>query len=156
MFDEAWLHRFRVLRNWIWRIWKLIGCLTFLLSWTLIHLYLHLTTSIYIRPLPVTRIWQRHHGPLTRYVKLRVAHAPGMPGMFSPPPRISYPDMHHGTCVTHVPWYMPRSLTSGWREKKFPAFPAHAQPQFYVSGKRPMTLNKSPRKERISLLLLWS
>ena len=26
------------------------------------------------------------HGPLTRYVKLRVAHAPGMPRMFSPPP----------------------------------------------------------------------
>ena len=24
------------------------------------------------------------HGPLTRYVKLQVAHAPGMPGMFSP------------------------------------------------------------------------
>ena len=26
------------------------------------------------------------HGPLARYVKLRVAHAPGMPGTFSPPP----------------------------------------------------------------------
>ena len=26
------------------------------------------------------------YGPLTRYVKLRVAHAPGMPGTFSPPP----------------------------------------------------------------------
>ena len=38
------------------------------------------------------------HGPLTRYVKLRVAHAPGMPGTFSPPPRNSDPDMHHGTC----------------------------------------------------------
>ena len=25
-----------------------------------------------------------YHGPLTRYVKLRVAHAPGMPGAFSP------------------------------------------------------------------------
>ena len=25
------------------------------------------------------------HGPLTRYVKLRVAHAPGMPVTFSPP-----------------------------------------------------------------------
>ena len=24
------------------------------------------------------------HGPLTRYVTLRVAHAPGMPGRFSP------------------------------------------------------------------------
>ena len=26
----------------------------------------------------------------------------------------SYPDMHHGTCVTHVPWCMPGSLTSGF------------------------------------------
>ena len=26
------------------------------------------------------------YGPLTRFVKLRVAHAPGMPGTFSPPP----------------------------------------------------------------------
>ena len=47
----------------------------------------------------------------SRYVKLRVAHAPGM---FSPPPQVSDPDMHHGTCVTHVPWCMPGSLTSGF------------------------------------------
>ena len=75
------------------------------------------------------------HGPLARYVKLRVAHAPGMPGMpgtFSLPPQVSDPDMHHGTCVTHVPWCMPGSLTSGflWSrrlQKTFPAFPAHAQ-----------------------------
>ena len=37
------------------------------------------------------------HGPLTRYVKLQVAHVPGMPGTFSPPPRVSDPDMYHGT-----------------------------------------------------------
>ena len=41
------------------------------------------------------------HGPLARYGNLRVAHAPGMPGSFPPPPRVSDPDMHHGTCVTH-------------------------------------------------------
>ena len=43
------------------------------------------------------------HGPLTKYVQLRVAHVPGMPEMFFPPPRDSVPDTHHGTCVTHVP-----------------------------------------------------
>ena len=37
-----------------------------------------------------------------------------MPGTFSPPPRVSDPDMHHGTCVTHVPWCMTGSLTSGF------------------------------------------
>ena len=41
------------------------------------------------------------NGPLARYVKLRVAHAPGMLGTFSPPPRVSDPDMHHGTCCDH-------------------------------------------------------
>ena len=56
-----------------------------------------------------------------------------MLGTFSPPPQVSDPDMHHGTCVTHVPWCMPGSLTRGFlwirrRGKTFPAFPAHAQP----------------------------
>ena len=57
------------------------------------------------------------NGPLSRYVKLRVAHAPGMPGTLFPPP------MHHGTCVTHVPRCMSGLLTSGflwswWRGKR--------------------------------------
>ena len=63
------------------------------------------------------------HGTLTRYVKLLVAHVPGMPGTFSMPPRVSDLGMHHCMCVTHVPWCMPESLTSGvlwsrWREKR--------------------------------------
>ena len=45
------------------------------------------------------------NGPLARYVKLRVAHAPGMPGTFSPP--------------------LTSSTGAG---KTFPAFPPHAQP----------------------------
>ena len=54
----------------------------------------------------VDSIWALN-GPLARYIKLRVAHATGMPGMFSPPPRVSDPDMHHGTlhgarAVMHV------------------------------------------------------
>ena len=60
------------------------------------------------------------HGPLSRYVKLRVVHAPGMPGTFSPLPTlkalVSAPGMHHGTCVTHVSLCMSRSLTPRWRE----------------------------------------
>ena len=36
-------------------------------------------------------------------VKLRLAHAPGMLGTFSPPLRVSDPDMHHSRCVAHVP-----------------------------------------------------
>ena len=53
-----------------------------------------------------------YHGPLARYVKLRFAHARGMPGKFSPPPRVSDPDMHHGTCIAHVPRCMSGSLLS--------------------------------------------
>ena len=63
------------------------------------------------------------HGPLARYAKSRASHAPGMPGTFSPPPRVSDPDMHHDTCVTHVPWCIPWSLISDflwsrWRIKR--------------------------------------
>ena len=54
------------------------------------------------------------HKPLARYVKLLVAHEPGMPGTFSPPPRVSDPDIHRDTCVTNVPWCLPGSLTSGF------------------------------------------
>ena len=56
----------------------------------------------------------KFHGPLTRYVELLFAHAPGMPGTFSPSLQVSDPDMHHGTCVTHVQWCMPGSLISSF------------------------------------------
>ena len=86
---------------------------------------------------------RRLNGPLARYVKSRVAHASGMPGTFSPPPWISDTDMHHGTCLTHVPWCMPGSLTSGfpnsrWRGKRSQHSRCMRNPQFFVSGKRPM------------------
>ena len=53
------------------------------------------------------------HGPLTRYLKLRIVHAPGVPGTFSPPPN-SDSSMHHGMCVTYVPWCKSGLLTSGF------------------------------------------
>ena len=58
-------------------------------------------------------------------------------------PRVSDPDMHHGTCVTHVPWCMLGSLTRGflwsrWRGKRSRFSRRMRNPQFYVSGKRPM------------------
>ena len=71
------------------------------------------------------------HGPYARNVKLRVAHAPGT---FSPPPLIS---------VTHVPGCMPGSVISGflwnqWQGKRSRHSRRMRNPQFYVSGKRPM------------------
>ena len=77
-----------------------------------------------------------------RYVKFGVAHAPGMS---SPPPRVSDPDMHHGTCVTHVQWCMPGLLTSGFRWSQWLGKRSwHSRhmrnPQFYVSGKRPIEI----------------
>ena len=78
--------------------------------------YFKFRTNKYLVHIPL-------HGPLARFVKLLVAHAPGMPGPFSPPPQVSEPDMHHDPCVTNVPWCMPGSLTSGfsrslWRKKR--------------------------------------
>ena len=48
------------------------------------------------------------------------------------------------TCVTHVPWCMPGSLTSDflwsrWRGKRSRHSRRTHNPQFYVSGKRPKT-----------------
>ena len=84
------------------------------------------------------------HGPLARYVKLRPEHAPGMPGTFSPPPRVSDPDMHYGTCVTRVPWCMTGSLTCGffwsrWRVKRSRHSRCMHNPKFYISARGPLT-----------------
>ena len=56
---------------------------------------------------------------LASYQKRKIAGCACAGNVF--PPRNSDPDMHHGTCVTNVPWCMPGSLTSGflwsrWRE----------------------------------------
>ena len=67
-----------------------------------------------------------NNGPLTRNVKLRVVHVPGMAGTFSAPPQVSDPDMHHGTCGTHVLWCMPESLTGAFlwsRQENVPIIP---------------------------------
>ena len=42
------------------------------------------------------------NGPLSRYVKLRVANAPRIPGTVPPLPWVNDTDMQHGTCVTHM------------------------------------------------------
>ena len=68
---------------------------------------------------------------------------PRMTGKFSLPLRVCDPDMHHGTCVMHVPWCMPGSLTSGflwtqWWGKRSRHSRRRRNPQFNVSGKRPM------------------
>ena len=58
------------------------------------------------------------HGPRTIYLKLRVAHVPGMPGTFlrhrlQIKPLVIDPGTHHGT---HVPASMSGSLTRGGGE----------------------------------------
>ena len=59
-------------------------------------------------------------------------------------PRVNDPYMHHGgTCVTHVSWCMPGSLTSGflwsrWRRKRSRYFRRMRNTPFCVSGKRLM------------------
>ena len=60
---------------------------------------------------------------------------------FPPPPRFSDPDMHHGTCVTHVPWCKSGSLTSDfiwnrWRGKRSRHSRCMRNLRFCVSGKR--------------------
>ena len=67
-----------------------------------------------------------------------------MSGTFSQPPWVSDPDMHRGTCVTHVPWCMPGSLPSGFlwsrsRGNRSRYSRRMRKSLFYASGKRPMT-----------------
>ena len=75
------------------------------------------------------------NGPLTRYVKLRVAHALGT---FSPPLGLAIP-----TCITARASHMSGTLTSGflwrrWRGKRSRHSRRMRNPQFYVCVKRPM------------------
>ena len=75
-------------------------------------------------------------------------------GNVFPPPRVSDPDMHHGTCVTHVTWCMPELLTSGffqsqWRGKRSRHSRRMRNPKFYVSGKN----TKAQRRWLIQYLL---
>ena len=83
-----------------------------------------------------------------------------MPGTFSPrrrlqrKPPVSDFSMHHGTCVTHVPWCMSRSLTAV-AGKTFPAFPAHAHPRFDVSGKRSIKVMYGKLKSVLCFIHGW-
>ena len=65
----------------------------------------------------------------------------GNAGNVFPATRVSDPDMHHGTCVTLVPWCMLGSLTSSflwsrWRGKPSRQSQRMCNQQFYISGKR--------------------
>ena len=123
-------------------------CCPFLLGLNVVNSFG--TSGAYLRqtsrsPLPQILTCHMFNGSLARYVQLWVAHVSGMPITFSPPRRVSDPDMHHCTCVMHVPWCMMGSLTSGflwspWRGKLARHSRRMRNRQFYVSGKRPMGL----------------
>ena len=66
----------------------------------------------------ITRSGLVRRGPLTRYVILRVCIRRECRERFphhqlQRKPLVYDPGMHHGTCVTHVPWCMSGSLTRG-------------------------------------------
>ena len=89
--------------------------------------------------------WSNGHG-LSNYVmfhawassqirKIVGCACAGNAGNSFPPPWFSDPEMHHGTCVRHVPWCMPGSLTSGflwrrWRGKRSRHSRRMRKPQF--------------------------
>ena len=109
---------------------------------------LRLYRAIQIKPHPFLiccinrRLFNRLHGPPTRYIKLRVAHAPGMPGAFSPPPtsietacyrpRHASRHVRRARAVMYVGIANPR-----WQGKLSRRM---RNPQFYVSGKRPIEI----------------
>ena len=120
--------------------------LYFVLFFLWLYKIFQLTYLIYL-PISCRFVWLALHGSLARYVKLRVAHAPGMSGTFLLTSRVNDPGMNHGTYVTHVPWSMPGSTYSGflwslWRGKRSRYSRRMRNPQFYVSGKRPMPVKQ--------------
>ena len=125
-------HMFRNLPTPLWTHYWASGSLIHncMFQWTDICWYTPLGTY---NTLQIVYVF---NGPFAKYVKLRVVHAPGMPITFSPPQRVSDPDMHQGTCVTHVPWCIPGSLTSGflwswWRGKCSRHSQRMRNPQFF-------------------------
>ena len=83
--------------------------------------------------------------------KLRVVHALGMPGT------VSDLGMHHGTYVAYLPWCIPGSLNNGFlwsrsRGKRSRHSQRMRNPQFSVSGKRPMA---SLTSEDYKRTLIW-
>ena len=96
------------------------------------------------------------HGPLTRYVKLRVAHSPGMPGTLPRHRRLPIPTCIMARAVTHVRWCIPGSLTHGflwrrWRGKLSRHSRRMRNPQFYVSCKRPILRRQANRQNYIPI-----
>ena len=84
----------------------------------------------------------QHNGPVG-YVWLSGCARAGNAESVFPPPRVSDPNIHHGTRVTHVPWCMPGSLSSSfswsrWVGKRSRHSRRMHIPQSYVSGKRPI------------------
>ena len=116
-----------------------------LTPWTLLSGSVSEKSQIYHRD-PTTWLHMLYHrrlsyGSLTRCAKLRVAQAPGMPGTFSPRHRLEWkllvsdPGMHHALAVMYVRIANPR-----WRGKRSRHSRRMRNPQFCVSGKRPIAL----------------
>ena len=89
-----------------------------------------------------SHVHQSHNGASSHIRKIEVCACAENAGNISPA-TVSDLHVYHGTCVMHVPWCMPGSLTSGflwirWRGKRSRHSWRMHNPQFYVSGKRPM------------------
>ena len=83
------------------------------------------------------------HGSLTRYVKLRVAYAPGIPGTFSPPSTSKVTarqrSQHALRRVRHARGVMHVGIANPRRRGRPSCHSRRMRnPQFYVSGQRPM------------------
>ena len=88
------------------------------------------------------------NGPLIKYVKLRLAHAPGMPETFSPSLTSKETASWPSRAVMHV-----GIANSQWRGKRSRHSRSMRNPQFYVSGKRPILWNCHCDISRVSLAI---
>ena len=103
----------------------------------------NLAALVGLRSWPVQ--FKRCHEPLTRYAKLWVVHALGMPGTLSPPPSAketaSQRSRHASRHVRDARTVMNAGIANPrWRRQRSRHFRRMRNPQFCVSGEWPIPL----------------
>ena len=127
-------------------IWKLFS-LIFKLQYTAKSVHLHCPSHITQWNISETKRLQNYgaeSGIFFPWASCQIRQIAGIrcagnAGNVFPATAVSNPDMHHGTCVTHVTWCMPGSLIRGflWIRRRGHSLRMR-NPKFYVSGERPM------------------
>ena len=71
-------------------------------------------------------------------------------------PQVSDPGIHQGTCITHVPWCMPGSLTHGGKKNATGVPGACATRNFVYMVRGPLSYTSADMRTCAHIASLWS